>query len=75
MRLFGPGFYWLFVIALSCVPTTTSVRAAGTDAGAGNWRMIVLTGPTQFAVAAPASTTGLDYQAELNAIKSAQGRL
>jgi len=66
---------WLLVGALSLAPTATSLGAAGTDAGAGNWRMIVLTGPTQFAVAPPGSTTGLDYQAELNAIKSAQGRL
>ena len=34
-------------------PPTTGLTAAGTDAGAGNWRMIVLSGPTQFAVAAP----------------------
>ena len=37
--------------------------------------MIVLTGPTQFAVAPPAQVTSLEYQAELAAIKSAQARL
>jgi hypothetical protein len=74
MRGFGRTFCWLLLGALSFGPTM-SLKAASTDAGAGNWRMIVLTGPTQFAVAAPGSTTGLDYQAELNAIKSAQGRL
>ena len=74
MRLFRRTFCWLLLAALSFAPTT-SLRAASTDAGAGNWRMIVLTGPTQFAVAAPGSTTGLDYQAELNAIKSAQSRI
>jgi len=73
MRLFRRTF-WLLLAALSFAPTTT-LRAASTDAGAGNWRMIVLTGPTQFAVAAPGSTTGLDYLAELNAIKSAQSRI
>ncbi len=52
--------------AMVLVPATTGLTAAGTDAGAGNWRMIVLTGPTQFAWRRPASTTGLDYQAELN---------
>src|ERR1044072_9503268 len=67
-------FCWLLLAALAFAPTT-SLRAASTDAGAGKWRMIVLTGPTQFAVAAPGSTTGLDYQAELNAIKSAQSRI
>lgn len=66
---------WLLLGTLSLSPATARLRAASADAGAGNWRMIVLTGPTQFAVAAPGSTTGLDYQAELNAIKSAQGRL
>ena len=74
MRLFRRTFCGLLLAALSFAPTT-SLRAASTDAGAGNWRMIVLTGPTQFAVAAPGSTTGLDYQAELNAIKSAQSHI
>jgi membrane-associated phospholipid phosphatase len=67
-------FCLLLLAALSLTPTMT-VKAASADAGAGNWQMIVLTGPTQFGVPPPGSTTGLDYQAELNAIKSAQGRL
>ncbi len=75
MRVFRRRFCWFLLGTLLLVPATTGLNAAGTDAGAGGWRMIVLTGPTQFAVAAPGSTTGLDYQAELNAIKSAQGRL
>ena len=74
MRLFRRTFCWLLLAALSLWPPA-SLRAASADAGAGNWRMIVLTGPTQFQVAAPGSTTGLDYQAELNAIKSAQSRI
>jgi hypothetical protein len=49
--------------------------ASNTDADAGTWQMIVLTGPTQFAVPAPAHVTSLDYQAELASIKSAQARL
>jgi hypothetical protein len=72
---FRRTFCWLLLGALSFSSSATSLRAAGTDANAGNWRMIVLTGPTQIAVAAPGSTTGLDYQAELNAIKSAQARI
>jgi hypothetical protein len=56
---------------LAVIPTKT-VLTAPSDAGAGNWRMIALTGPTQFAVAPPAQVSGADYQAELAAIKSAQ---
>src|SRR5579862_61043 len=45
---------------------------AGTDANAGSWQMIVLSGPTQISVAAPSPVTDAAYQAELAAIKSAQ---
>jgi len=51
------------------------LEAAGLDATAGNWRMIVLTGPTQVTVAAPSATTSAGYVAELDAIKSAQRNL
>ena len=51
------------------------LEAAGLDADAGGWRMIVLTGPDQFEVAAPAAVTSDAYQAELSAIKSAQAKL
>jgi hypothetical protein len=51
------------------------LRAASLDTGAGRWRMIVLSGPTQFAVAAPAAETSAAYAAELAAIKSAQANL
>ena len=51
------------------------LQAANLDADAGNWRMIVLTGPTQFTVAAPAATSSPAYIAELDAIKSAQSTL
>jgi hypothetical protein len=47
----------------------------GTDANAGTWRMIVLSGPTQIGVAAPAPTASEAYQAELAAIKAAQATL
>ena len=47
------------------------VRGADT----GTWQMIVLTGPTQIPVPPPAQVSSLDYQAELTAIKNAQGRL
>jgi PAP2 superfamily len=45
------------------------------DAGAGNWKMIVVTGPAQFPVAPPAATSSATYQAELAAIKAAQASL
>jgi hypothetical protein len=53
------------------VPSSPS----GTDANAGTWKMIVLAGPTQVDVPAPAPTSSEAYQAELAAIKSAQATL
>jgi hypothetical protein len=47
-------------------------RPSSNDAGAGSWRMIVLTGPTQFAVAAPAPVGSDAYNAELTTIRTAQ---
>jgi membrane-associated phospholipid phosphatase len=67
--------HWLLAAAMICASTNTSLTAAGTDAGAGNWQMIVLSGPTQVAVAPPGQVTSLDYQAELTAIRNAQSRL
>ena len=65
---------WL-VAAMTVLAPAPAGHAAGTDAGAGTWRMIVLSGPTQITVAAPGQTSSVDYQAELNAIKNAQSRL
>src|ERR1700674_232300 len=45
------------------------------DPAAGAWRMILLTGPTQIALAAPASLTSAAYVAELDAIKTSQANL
>src|SRR6202163_4503501 len=45
------------------------------DPAAGSWRMILLTGPTQIAVAAPAAVTSAAYVAELDAIKTSQANL
>ena len=45
------------------------------DPGAGGWQMIVLTGPTQIAVAPPAPVTDPGYVAELASIKTAQTKL
>jgi hypothetical protein len=45
------------------------------DPAAGSWRMILLTGPTQIAVPAPAAATSAAYLAELDAIKTSQANL
>ena len=42
---------------------------------AGTWRMILLTGPTQIAVPAPAAVASPAYVAELDAIKLSQANL
>jgi len=52
--------------------TLTPLTPATTDASAGTWRMIVLTGPTQVPVAAPAATNDPGYVSELAAIRTAQ---
>ena len=67
--------------ALSCDNSITSLEvlppldAASTDSGAGSWRMIVLSGPTQFTVPAPAAETSATYATELAAIKTVQANL
>ena len=60
------------------IPTFTDLSPntpASGDAGAANWRMIVLSGPGDFPVPAPAPATSDAYRAELAAIKAAQGTL
>jgi membrane-associated phospholipid phosphatase len=59
-------------------PTSASLppsSPAGADANAGNWRMIVLSGPTQFDVAPPAPASSEAYRAEIATIKTAQAGL
>src|SRR5262249_37618134 len=51
------------------------IRASNNDETAGAWQMIVLSGPTQFSVAPPLSTTSVSYQNELQAIRNAQAQL
>jgi hypothetical protein len=60
------------------VHVTTEVPAlqpTNIDANAGSWKMIVLTGPDQIAVPAPAATTSDVFRAEVDAVKSAQSRM
>ena len=46
-----------------------------TDINAGTWKPILLTGPTEFAVAPPAATTTAAYIADINEIKGWQKNL
>ena len=45
------------------------------DADAGSWKTVLLTGPTEFPVAAPVVTTTPDYIAQVNEIKGAQAAM
>lgn len=49
-----------------------ALNPAKTDANAGTWKTILLTGPSEFFVAAPVATTTPDYIAQVNEIKSSQ---
>jgi hypothetical protein len=53
----------------------TPASPASGDANAGNWRMIVLSGPAQFTVPPPSPVNSGAYQSELAAIKTAQANL
>lgn len=48
---------------------------AKTDIDAGNWKPVLITGPTEFPVAAPAAVTTPGYIAELNEIKALQNNI
>ncbi|HLK64260.1 MAG TPA: phosphatase PAP2 family protein [Bryobacteraceae bacterium] len=71
-RKFGQSAATMITVV---VMGSAGVATAGTDANAGSWKMIVLSGPTQIAVPAPAAITDAAYQAELAAIKSAQSNI
>ncbi|MEO5593218.1 MAG: phosphatase PAP2 family protein [Chitinophagaceae bacterium] len=48
---------------------------AKTDADAGTWKTVLLTGPTEFPVAAPIATGTPEYIAQVNEIKAWQANL
>jgi hypothetical protein len=52
-----------------------ALAPASTDAGAGDWKPVLLTGPAEFAVAPPVATNSPDYIAQINEIKSSQAVL
>jgi PAP2 superfamily len=74
-------FFALMLISFSCSKDITStevlpaVTPSNIDANAGSWKMIVLSGPTQVPVTAPAPTTDPSYLSELATIKSAQASI
>lgn len=60
------------------VPTRADlppVQPTSADPDAGEWAMIVLDGPTQYPVAAPAPVDSAAYAAEVEAVKRAQAGL
>jgi hypothetical protein len=52
-----------------------ALQPASTDINAGIWKPVLLTGPTEFPVAAPIATTTPDYIAQVNEIKSFQATI
>ena len=54
---------------------TPSLNPANIDLNAGIWKPILLTGPAEFAVAAPAAIGTADYIAQINEIKTWQAEL
>jgi PAP2 superfamily len=52
-----------------------ALQPANTDINGGTWLPILLTGPAEFAVAAPIATTAPDYIAQVNEIKSFQATI
>ncbi|MBL0153721.1 MAG: phosphatase PAP2 family protein [Chitinophagaceae bacterium] len=54
---------------------TPALNPANVDINAGTWKPVLLTGPTEFTVAAPVATTTPDYIAQVNEIKTWQADL
>jgi len=52
-----------------------ALQPKSTDINAGIWKPILLTGPTEFPVAAPIAVTTPDYIAQINEIKTWQADL
>lgn len=58
--------------ALGRTDTLAPLTPSKTDIDAGNWKPVLLTGSTDFPVAAPALVTSTGYVAEMNEIKALQ---
>ncbi len=61
--------------SLTSTEQLSSVTPSAADSKAGTWKMIVLSGPTQIPVTAPAAVTSSSYLAEIASIKTAQAAL
>jgi hypothetical protein len=77
-----PGLMVLMLMATSCqkdVSDRTSslpaLNASNTDLNAGSWKMVLLSRPDSFVVAAPVATSSPLYAADLFEIKSLQKNL
>jgi hypothetical protein len=80
-------FVTIIAAAAFCLPLACSKKVEGrtdnlaplqpakTDSLAGTWKTILLTAPTDVAVAAPIVTTNPDYIAQVNEIKSFQASM
>ena len=72
---------WILGASSGCnqvIPSSESLPPASptrSDAEAGHWRWIVLSGPAQFPVVPPAAVTSDSYRSELAAIRAAQSDL
>jgi hypothetical protein len=81
-KLFIVAVVFSFILISSCSKDITernmefgALQPASTDINAGNWRPILLTGPAEFTVVAPAATNTPDYIAQVNEIKSFQATI
>jgi len=74
-RTLAAGIVLAGIILTEIMSAAVPLAAQNNDANAGSWRMILLSGPTQIAVAKPAATTDPSYLAELAAVKSAQAQI
>ena len=75
------AFAFVALVTVSCNKDIKSTEVlkpltpTSLDENAGTWKMIVMTGPAQVALAAPDSVKSVNYQAELAAIKKLQAGL
>ena len=75
ISVFGAVFSYCTKEVKGRTDDIAALNPTKTDANAGTWKTILLTGPTEFAVAAPGATTTPDYIAQVNEIKTWQANL
>lgn len=74
--------FGISLLMISCSKEITDIsndfpalQPASLDLNAGTWKPVLLTGPTEFPVAAPIATSTPDYIAQVNEIKSFQANI